>query len=162
MLTTPTCSVFLEVLLRAWSNLCRALALPVGRGGRGARVIALALVGAALVSSAVGQDFRFSTVAGDGEPGFADVFPGRFGSPKGVTVDGSGIVYVADSGNGRVRKINLSSGSAVLSTVATGFNGVSGVAVATAYPNAGVIFVADTLNHVIKKIALDGTVSVVA
>ncbi len=162
MLTTPTSSVFLEVLLRAWPRLRRALALPVGRGGRGARVIALALVGAALVSSAVGQDFRFSTVAGDGEPGFADVFPGRFGSPKGVTVDGSGIVYVADSGNGRVRKINLSSGSAVLSTVATGLNGVSGVAVATAGPNAGVIFVADTLNHVIKKIALDGTVSVVA
>jgi len=160
VLTTPLFSAFRPLLIRALARLCPAR--PRRLVPSGSRWAVLAVAGAALAGRAVGQDFRFSTVAGDGEPGFSDVLQGRFSTPKGVTVDGSGIVYVADAGNGRVRKINLSSGSAVLSTVATGFSGVSGVAVATSGPNAGVIFVADTLNHVIKKIATNGTVTVVA
>jgi hypothetical protein len=45
------------------------------------------------------------TIAGNGEPGYVDG-PGpeaRFWFPQAVVVDASGIIYVADSGNGVIR-----------------------------------------------------------
>jgi serine/threonine-protein kinase len=50
-----------------------------------------------------------STVAGSGSPGYSDgigVAAGfMFNQPSGITIDGSGNFYVADSGNNRIRKI---------------------------------------------------------
>jgi sugar lactone lactonase YvrE len=48
-----------------------------------------------------------STLAGSGEPGFADGIPAqaRFRDPHGVVVDANGNVYVADAGNSCIRKL---------------------------------------------------------
>ena len=48
-----------------------------------------------------------STFAGSGTAGFADGTgtTARFNRPRGVAVDSSGNVYVADSANHRIRKI---------------------------------------------------------
>jgi sugar lactone lactonase YvrE len=51
-----------------------------------------------------------TTIAGTGRPGFsgdgAPATRAQLTSPEGVAVDGKGNVYVADSGNGRVRKVS--------------------------------------------------------
>src|SRR5262249_35828987 len=62
-----------------------------------------------------------STLAGlAGLPGSADGLGpvGRFYLPTGVTVDGTGNVYVADSGNHTIRKVTPSGGVGAVTTIA--------------------------------------------
>jgi DNA-binding beta-propeller fold protein YncE len=80
-----------------------------------------------------------------------------FSGPHGVVVDGAGTnLYVADSGNGSIRKIVI--GTGVVTTFATGFSGPYGLAL----DGAGNVYVADTGNHVIRKVTAGGVVSVLA
>ena len=68
--------------------------------------------------------------------------------PFGVTVDGSGNVYIADTGNNRVLKETLSGGSYIESTVAlSGLANPEGVAV----DGSGNIYIADTGNSRVLK-----------
>lgn len=46
-----------------------------------------------------------STIAGNSRAGFADGAGARFQGAAGLALDGAGAVYVADSGNNRIRKI---------------------------------------------------------
>ena len=82
-----------------------------------------------------------------------------FASPKGLGVDGSGNVYVADSANNRIRKITS---AGLVSTVAgdgtagyldgqgitAKFNNPVGVAVTS----SGTLYISDTSNNRIRKI----------
>lgn len=91
----------------------------------------------------------------------------RFDFPAGVTIDGAGTVYVADTGNHTIRKITPTgvvttlagapgaSGTSDGSGAAARFNGPSGVVVDA----TGNLYVADTLNHAIRKITPGGVVS---
>jgi sugar lactone lactonase YvrE len=93
----------------------------------------------------------------------------RFNSPHGVAVDASGTIYVADSGNHKIRKITPTgvvttlAGSGSLgytdgSSTSARFYSPYGVAVDA----SGIVYVADNGNNVIRKIALDGQVSTLA
>jgi kumamolisin len=94
----------------------------------------------------------------------------RFNSPTGITVDGSGNVYVADTNNHTIRKITP---AGVVSTVA-GQAGTAGAADGTgsaaafnfpsdvAVDGSGNVYVADTNNHAIRKITSAGAVSTFA
>ncbi|OFW28432.1 MAG: hypothetical protein A3G76_04800, partial [Acidobacteria bacterium RIFCSPLOWO2_12_FULL_65_11] len=107
-----------------------------------------------------------------GSPGSTDETGSlaRFSSPRGVTVDSTGTVYVADTGNHTIRKITAAgvvttvAGSAGSpgSTDATGnaarFSSPNGVAV----DSAGILYVADTNNHTLRTITVAGVVSTVA
>ena len=70
-----------------------------------------------------------TTFAGNGQPGSSgDGGPAtsaQLNSPQGVAVDSAGNVYIADTSNGRVRKVTAATG--VISTIAgTGSFGVTG------------------------------------
>ncbi|HMH20175.1 MAG TPA: hypothetical protein VK563_00295 [Puia sp.] len=112
-----------------------------------------------------------SLFAGNGAPGFNDgaSAAAQFFYPAGVAVDTSGNVYVADSGNQRIRKITTSGQVSTLAGsglqgFAEGpgssarFNSPGGIAVDT----IGNIYVADTNNHRIRKISPSGLVSTLA
>jgi sugar lactone lactonase YvrE len=115
--------------------------------------------------------YDFSTLAGMA-PGSADGTgsSARFLNPGAVAVDGSGNLYVADSGNSTIRKITpagvvttfAGSPGSIGSADATGgsarFNRPQGVAA----DSAGNVYVADTGNNAIRKITPDGAVTTLA
>ncbi|MBI2911195.1 MAG: TIGR03663 family protein, partial [Chloroflexi bacterium] len=78
--------------------------------------------------------------------------PGEFDSPKGLAVDRDGNIYVADSRNHRVQKLD-STGRPLASTDGPGegpgqFNEPWGIAVGL----DGYVYVADTWNHRVQKL----------
>lgn len=99
-----------------------------------------------------------TTVAGDGERGFADG-PGskaRFSDPFAVAIDATGALYVADAGEtNRVRKITPDGRT---TTLPGAFDTPSGLAV----DRKGNVYVADTGANVIRKIGRDGAVTTLA
>jgi sugar lactone lactonase YvrE len=118
-----------------------------------------------------------TTLAGNGGPGFADGTGGAHGTamfrqPEGVAATASGIVYVADFGNHRIRMIDTSGNVTTLAgnghlgwADGTGgpdggaeFDFPSGVAV----DSSGAIYVADRDNNRVRKIDGSGMVTTLA
>ncbi|MGC2352793.1 MAG: hypothetical protein WA496_05290 [Candidatus Udaeobacter sp.] len=82
---------------------------------------------------------------------------GKFDSPTGIAVDGSGNILVADTGTGRIQKFS-SNGAflAGMGSKGTGhgqFQNPNGIAV----DRAGNIYVADASNSSVQKLSPDGT-----
>jgi sugar lactone lactonase YvrE len=112
-----------------------------------------------------------TTLAGNGSATFVDgpSTSACFKNPRGVAVDSSGNVFVADFGNHRIRRIAR---SGVVSTLAgsglaafadgigTGaaFNNLFGVAL----DKSDNMFVTDQSNHRVRKVTPDGLVSTLA
>ena len=102
--------------------------------------------------------------------GSADGGGGRFDHPSDVVVDAAGNIYVADSGNHAIRKIDSSGNVTTLAgdlgysgyQDSTGtsamFNSPQGIAIDA----AGNIIVADTTNGLIRKVSPDGVVTTIA
>ena len=116
-----------------------------------------------------------TTVAGTGARGFSgDGGPATdaaLNSTNGVAVDGAGNLFIADSGNNRIRKVD---GAGIITTVAggggRGFSGDGGPATAAAlrFPlgvavdGAGNLFIADSSNNRIRKVDGAGIITTVA
>ena len=114
-----------------------------------------------------------TTVAGDGISGFSgDGVPATSASlnfPRGVAVDASGNLFIADSSNQRIRRVDGATG--IITTVAgdgtTGFSGDGGPATSASlnYPRgvavdaSGNLSIADTWNHRVRKV--DGATGVI-
>lgn len=105
--------------------------------------------------------------SGDGGVGVA----ATLNTPMGVTADSSGNVYVADTGNNAVRRLDVVTG--VVTTVlgsagaAGGYNGAVGQgtsillnspAAVVADVSSGNIYIADKLNHCVRQLAVDNSV----
>ncbi|WP_117880144.1 NHL domain-containing protein [Aureibaculum luteum] len=116
-------------------------------------------------------------IAGTGEVGFSgdggQASAAQLANPTGLALDGKGNIFISDSGNERIRKINLSTG--IISTIAgtgeTGFVGedVDATKAQLANPlglainNNGDLFVVDRGNNMVRKIALStGKITTVA
>ncbi len=116
-----------------------------------------------------------TTIAGIGIAGFGGdggrATDAALNSPEGVAVDAAGNVYIADSFNNRVRKIDT---SGTITTIAgNGFVGYTGEGKATdvglndpsgvAVDNSGNLYIADNSNHRVRKVVLSsGTISTIA
>jgi len=118
-----------------------------------------------------------STLAGTGTSGFSGdgtaATGAQLNSPYGVAVDGVGNVFIADSSNNRVRRVDV--GTGLISTFAgTGVGGFSGDGAAAtsaqlwnpfgvAVDGVGDVFIADTFNNRVRRVdAVTGLISTLA
>lgn len=110
-----------------------------------------------------------------GSPGISGTSDGvgssaRFTNPSGVTVDGSGNVYVADMGNYTIRKVT-SDGTVMTLAGNPGQYGVTdgignaalfGSPASVAADGIGNVYVADSVSHTIRKVTSAGVVTTFA
>ncbi|MDR2215559.1 MAG: IPT/TIG domain-containing protein [Nevskiaceae bacterium] len=112
--------------------------------------------------SRVAPNGTVTTLAGTGVPGLADgpALEAQFDSPLGLTVDNAGVVYVAEWGNHRIRKITPDGTVSTLAGAGTpGFangpadNAQFNTPASVALDSLGNLYVTDAFNHRIRKIA---------
>ena len=112
-------------------------------------------------------------VAGTGAPSFSGdndlAIYAALNTPTGVAVDAAGNVYIADSGNGRVRKVNASDKK--INTVAGngGYGyvgeGIAATSASFAIPygvtvdTAGNLYIADFYNSKVRKVDTSGIIT---
>jgi trimeric autotransporter adhesin len=127
----------------------------------------------------VTPDGMISTVVGNGKDGFGGdggkAASAQLNRPRGVSVDSFNL-YIADSGNDRIRKVTP---DGMISTVAgkgkgispsNSFSGDGGKATSAqlnfpmgiAVDSVGNLYIADSHNDRIRKVTHDGTISTVA
>lgn len=118
-----------------------------------------------------------TTVAGTGAPGFSGdlglAVSAQINSPRGLAVDSSGNLYIADAGNLRVRKVAAATGTitTIAGTGALGYSGDEGPAIAAQVgavqglevDASGNVYLADSDNHRVREIvAATGWITTVA
>jgi sugar lactone lactonase YvrE len=148
--------------------------LPSGRK----RIIATGIVGGATrsiqVHVAPGMIYAY---AGTGTQGYtgdgAAATAARLRDPEGVEVAANGDLYIADTGNDAIRKVNVLTGviTTVAGTGSSGYSGDGGQATAAklrapedVYVAAnGDLYIADTGNHAVRKVSsATGVITTVA
>jgi len=125
----------------------------------------------------VSPDGTISTIAGNGAHGFAGdggpALNAMLNAPTGLAMDASGNLYVADTGNNRIRKIgsdgtivtvagcadlfHFSSDDGLPATAAV-LSGPQGVAV----DRAGNLYIAETQGNHVRRVSASGVISTIA
>lgn len=114
-----------------------------------------------------------ATVAGGGNAGWPDFGDGgpasqsRLSYPRGVAMDTQGNIFVSDSGNGRVRRIDVFGNISNYAGSTWGYSGDGAPATnaqmnrpyGLALDDAGNLFIADTGNNAIRRV--DGSTGVI-
>ena len=116
-----------------------------------------------------------TTVAGNGDARFsgdhAAATSASLSAPFGVAVDKSGNLYIADTSNQRIRKVDSSGTITTIAGSGTeGFSGDGGAATQASlnFPSgvtvdrAGNLFITDQSNHRIRKVNTGGVITTVA
>ena len=119
----------------------------------------------------VSLDGILHVVAGNGIPGLSgDGGPATsaaLSAPYGVVGDAVGNLYIADSGNHRIRKVSASGTIATVAGIGQpDFSGDGGPATSASLHNplgvavdaAGNLYIADTDNYRIRKVSASGTI----
>jgi sugar lactone lactonase YvrE len=123
----------------------------------------------------VGADGIARRIAGTGKSGFSGdggpALKAQINFSNHLVADSHGNLFIADTGNQRVRKIST---DGIITTVAgtgeRGYSGDGGPAVeaklaapaAIAIDADGNVYIADFLNHRIRKLSTDGTITTIA
>lgn len=116
-----------------------------------------------------------TTVAGSGTAGFGGdggaATSANLYSPSGVALDAIGNLFIADTSNNRIRKVDTNGNiSTIAGTNAAGFSGDGGPAKVAklnapqgvAVDNFGNIFIADYYNNRIRRVDTNGTITTFA
>ena len=123
----------------------------------------------------VGQDGILHVIAGHGIPGFSgDGGPARnaaLRAPRGIALDNTGLIYISDTGNGRIRTVDA---DGIIRTIAgAGFRGLEDDGIQaldanlrfpwglTVAPDGSIYFGSGGGNRV-RRIGPDGTIMTVA
>jgi len=123
----------------------------------------------------IGADGTVITIAGTNSAGYSPdgiaAALAELNAPSSLTLDAAGNIYIADTGNHRVRRI---SAQGIITTIAgagaDGFGGDGGPATSAllngpqgvAVDTAGSVYIADTGNHRIRKVSPQGLITTVA
>jgi sugar lactone lactonase YvrE len=116
-----------------------------------------------------------TTVAGTGVAGFSGeagpATAAQLNTPRGLAMDSSGNLYIGDTNNRRVRKVDT---AGIITTVAgtgvAGFSGDGGSATSAqlnglfgvAMDSSGTLYIADRNNNRVRKVNTDGIITTVA
>jgi SMP-30/Gluconolactonase/LRE-like region/NHL repeat/FG-GAP-like repeat len=116
---------------------------------------------AGVVTTVAGLALTFGNTDGTGSAA-------RFNGPRGIVIDSTGLLFVADTNNSRIRQMTADGVVTTLAGVGIGevdgtgtaarFNGPWGIAV----DSAGTLYVADTTNDTIRKITTGAVVTTIA
>src|SRR5688572_13591823 len=133
------------------------------------RLLAVATALVASVIVARSQPLSIYTLAGHDAPGSADGLSSyaRFNNAHGVAADNAGNVYVADTGNGTIRKITPDGRVSTFAGFPGNFGSVNGTGTnalffapqGMAVDYVGVIYVADTANATIRRMSAGALVA---
>lgn len=123
-----------------------------------------------------------TTVAGNGQAGIlgdgGPAIVAELDGPRGIAFDAAGNLYIADTNNSEIRKVDAAASIDTthhISTVAgsignVGYSGDGGPATSASLNSpvgveadaAGNLYIADTLNHRIRKVDTSGTINTIA
>jgi trimeric autotransporter adhesin len=108
----------------------------------------------------IDRNGTITTFAGTGTPGFAgDGGPATAAelySPSSLCFDSNGNLYVADTGNDRIRKIDITG------TITSVPAGTLHFPEFMTFDNAGNLYISDTFNYRIQKVTPSGAISTIA
>jgi uncharacterized protein (TIGR03437 family) len=122
----------------------------------------------------IGADGIITTVAGNGKSGYDgdnnSAINAMLNSPEGVAVDASGNLYIADTLNDRIRKVDASGKITTVAGNGPGYSGDNGPASRAQlarpkemfFDKTGNLYIADSANLVIRKIDTNGIISTIA
>jgi len=148
-----------SVLLGVSISLAQGLTYPTGVALDGKGGLYIADAGSHCVFRLDLKSGQLSSIAGTGAAGFSgDGGPARRAalfSPHALAVHADGSLFIADTLNHRIRRIDP---AGMISTYAAGFNGPQGIR----FDREGRLLVADTFNSVVRRVEKDGNLTVIA
>ena len=108
-----------------------------------------------------------TTIAGGEDGGDESVMMARLSVPRGVAVDADGVLYVADTGNNQIHKLDDEGMTAVAGVAGLGDGGAATHArfldpSAIAIDVDGTIYVTDTGNRRVRKVDAEGVITTFA
>jgi DNA-binding CsgD family transcriptional regulator/sugar lactone lactonase YvrE len=131
----------------------------------------------------LGPDGAIHTVVGTGEAGYrgeaGSALDAVLHAPSGLAFDGEGNLYIADTLNQRVRRVDVNGQiGTVAGTGVPGYfgdgrpavyaelnlatNPLEGIGQGLAVDSRGNVFIADALNHRVRRLDVSGTISTIA
>ena len=111
-----------------------------------------------IITTVAGNSAMGPGYSGDGGPATS----AQLSDPHGVAVDGAGNMYISDTGNNSIRKVDT---SGIITTIVgngTSYVGVLNHPLGLAVDASGNLYIADTYNNVVRRLSPAGSLTMVA